>query len=53
MSEKMQQHKKYTWAKALMEERLSDLIIEGVNIQTHEITDRVKKVKISQRWYTG
>lgn len=42
VSEKMQQHKKYTWAKALMEERLSDLIIEGVNIQTHDITDRVK-----------
>lgn len=42
MSEKMQQHKKYMWAKALMEERLSDLIIEGVNIQTHDITDRVK-----------
>uniref|UniRef100_A0A8W8HLJ8 Uncharacterized protein n=1 Tax=Magallana gigas TaxID=29159 RepID=A0A8W8HLJ8_MAGGI len=26
----MQQHKKYTWAKALMEERLSVLIMEGV-----------------------
>lgn len=55
VSEKMQQHKKYMWAKALMEERLSDLIMDGVNIQTHDITDRVpgkNKVKLFHRGYT-